>query len=236
MSEEMMEEQPEVFQVFARPNEKGDVIKIFSTCFFQPQEGDVLLKEGSGDEFAHVSYYKIYDENGILNYKIENGALVERDKTADMERFNAFSLNTQYIPPVNYSIKALFKKVFQNARSLDDETKLEVSGLVDDWHIGVWSVGDLCNYAGQTYECYTAFDNAVYPDITPQNPQTWANFWRPLHGTSAETARPWVKPQFGTVDMYHKGEYMVWTDGTIKVALRDTVYSPDEYAMDWKNI
>ena len=60
MSEEMMEEQPEVFQVYARPNEKGEVVKIFSTCFFQPQEGDVLLKEGSGDEFAHVGYYKVH--------------------------------------------------------------------------------------------------------------------------------------------------------------------------------
>lgn len=34
-------------------------------------------------------------------------------------------------------------------------------------------------------------------------------------------------------DMYHIGEYMVWTDGTIKKCLRDTVYSPEEYAADW---
>lgn len=81
-----------------------------------------------------------------------------------------------------------------------------------------------------------AHDNAEYPDITPSNPQTWANFWRPLHGKSATTARPWVKPQYGTTDMYHAGEYMVWTDGTIKKALRDTAYSPAEYAADWQNI
>lgn len=30
------------------------------------------------------------------------------------------------------------------------------------------------------------------------------------------------------------GEYMVWTDGTIKKCLRDTVYSPEEYAADWE--
>ena len=33
-----------------------------------------------------------------------------------------------------------------------------------------------------------------------------------------ETARPWTKPYAGTTDMYHAGEYMVWTDGTIKNA------------------
>lgn len=32
------------------------------------------------------------------------------------------------------------------------------------------------------------------------------------------------------------GEYMVWTDGTIKKCLRDTVYSPDEYAADWEDV
>lgn len=95
MSEEMIEEQPEVFQVYARPNEKGEVIKIFSTCFFQPQEGDVLLKEGSGDEFAHVGYYKVYDENGFLNYVIKDGALADRDKTADMARMEANMLRSR---------------------------------------------------------------------------------------------------------------------------------------------
>ena len=84
--------------------------------------------------------------------------------------------------------------------------------------------------------CWTAHDNAIYPDINPDNPQTWANFWRPLHGKSPETARPWTKPWAGTTDMYHAGEYMVWTDGTIKKCLRDTVYSPDEYAADWEDV
>lgn len=47
---------------------------------------------------------------------------------------------------------------------------------------------------------------------------------------------PWVKLWAGTTDMYHAGEYMVWTDGTIKKCLRDTVYSPDEYAADWEDV
>ena len=112
--------------------------------------------------------------------------------------------------------------------------KLAVSGLYDIWVLGKYEVGDIRNYAGQTWECWTAHDNATYPDINPDNPQTWANFWKPLHGTSKETARPWTKPCAGTTDMYLTGEYMVYTDGKIYKCLSDTVYSPEEYAAHWQ--
>ena len=234
MSEEIMEEQSEVFQVYARPNEKGEVIKIFSTCFFQPQEGDVLLKEGSGDEFAHVGYYKVYDENGFLNYVIKDGAIADRDKTADFAKLNARLLSAQYIPNETKSVAAFARYYLAQNQPSTTEEKLEVSGLYSDWELGSYKVGDIRNHAGQTWECWQAHDNAIYPDINPDNPQTWANFWRPLHGTSAETARPWVKPWAGTTDMYRAGEYMVYTDGKTYKCLADTVYSPEEYAQAWE--
>ena len=64
------------------------------------------------------------------------------------------------------------------------------AGVYDKWAAGKYEVGDIRTHAGQVWECWTAHDNAIYPDITPDNPQTWANFWRPLHGKSPETARP----------------------------------------------
>lgn len=226
----------EVFQVYARPNEKGDVVKIFSTCFEPPQEGDVFLKEGSGDEFALVGYYKLFDEYGILNYAIRDGALVERDKTADLARLEARALSAQYIPSEAQSVAAFARFYLAENPPASNEERLAVSGLYSEWEAGSYSVGDVRNHAGQTYECYTAHDNAVYPDITPENPQTFANFWRPLHGKSKETARPWVKPQFGTTDMYHSGEFMIYTGGKVYKCLSDTVYSPDEYAQAWEVI
>ena len=115
-----------------------------------------------------------------------------------------------------------------------DDQKLRASGLYEDWTKGSYSVGDIRNAKNQTWECHTAHDNAEYPDISPDNPQTWANFWRPLHGRSPETARPWVQPQYGTTDIYHAGEYMIWTDGTIRRCKQDTNYSPEEYAPAWE--
>lgn len=39
-----------------------------------------------------------------------------------------------------------------------------------------------------------------------------------------------AKPETGAHDMYKAGEYMIWTDGIIKKCLRDTNFSPTEYA------
>lgn len=132
----------------------------------------------------------------------------------------------------------------KQARALeDDEERLHVTVLYDDWAPGSHEVGEIYNtHQGgslgseweQTWECVQAYDNAVYPDLRPGDP-SWYTFNRPLHGKSPETARPWVQPTHGTVDIYRVGEYMVWTDGDIYTPTRDTNYSPEEYAPDWTN-
>ena len=141
-------------------------------------------------------------------------------------------LNKLYIPNRARSVNAQVKYVLAGDTASDDY-KLSTAGLYSEWESSSYAVGDIRNRDGQTWECIQAHDNAVYPDIKPDNPQTWHTFWRPLHGKSAETARPWVKPQFGTTDMYHTGEYMIWTDGKRYKCLSDTVYSPEEYAQAW---
>ena len=59
-----------------------------------------------------------------------------------------------------------------------------------------------------------------------------APFWRVKHTTDPKKAKPWVKPT--STNPYKVGECMLWTDGTVRRALRDTTYSPDEYAPDWE--
>ena len=58
-------------------NENNKVIKIFSTCFEQPNDTDILLKEGSGDEFVHVGYYNIFNDDFTHKYCIDNGTMRE---------------------------------------------------------------------------------------------------------------------------------------------------------------
>ena len=199
----------------------------------------------------------IRGENYIRTYSDENKFIIQNETGAKYmeaidvadnpytytETDEVFEVNIElsdaseyvYIPRQLELATEFALKYFDINQIQDIDKKLKCSGLVEKWEIGIYSVGDVRNANNQTWECWTAHDNAIYPDINPDNPQTWANFWRPLHGKSPETARPWTKPWAGTTDMYHAGEYMVWTDGTIKKCLRDTVYSPDEYAADWED-
>ena len=39
----------------------------------------------------------------------------------------------------------------------------------------------------------------------------------------------------GAHDMYKAGEYMIWTDGTVKHCLENTSFSPDEYPDTWED-
>ena len=115
-----------------------------------------------------------------------------------------------------------------------DDKRLRASGLYEDWAEGAYSVGDIRNAKGQTWECFQAHDTATYPDINPDN-AAWFTFWRPLHGTTPETARPFVPVQ-GAHDMYRTGEYMVYTDGKTNRCLSDTNFSPDDYPQAWEVI
>lgn len=113
-----------------------------------------------------------------------------------------------------------------------DDKRIRAAGLYEDWASGSYAVGDIRNAKGQTWECFQAHDNATYPDINPDN-AAWYTFWRPLHGTSPETARSFVPVQ-GAHDMYQAGEYMIYTDGLTYKCLSDTNFSPEEYAQAWE--
>lgn len=94
------------------------------------------------------------------------------------------------------------------------------------------AIGTPVTYEGQVYGLLQPHNAANYPDT---NPAMLAALWRVKHTTNPAKAKPWVKPT-STSDMYLVGECMVWTDGTVMRALRDTIYSPDEYAGDWEDI
>lgn len=114
-----------------------------------------------------------------------------------------------------------------------DDKRLRVSGLYPDWEPGEHAVGDIYNACGQTWECFAAYDNGVYPDIRPGE-AAWYTFNRPLHGTTPETARPFVPVQ-GAHDMYRAGEHMT-LDGALWRCVSDTNFSPEEYPAAWEEM
>ena len=222
-------------KIYARANADGIVTHIFSEVFENPLETDVCIDATNTDRHG-AQKYKVFDELYIYNYEIKDGVFKERDKSADLAKIKEQELNEQYIPNIVTSLSAFAKAYLKENALQSTAMKLSAAGLYEEWTLGKYEVGDIRNHAGQTWECHQAHDNATYPDINPDNPQTWATFWKPLHADSIENVRPWVKPWAGTTDMYRASEYMVWTDGKIKKALRDTVYSPEEAPQDWEDI
>lgn len=83
---------------------------------------------------------------------------------------------------------------------------------------------------GYLRECIQAYDGTIQPDWTIDTP----TLWKPWHSRKPEYALPWEQPT-GAHDMYLAGEYMIWTDGTVKHCLENTNFSPDEYPQAWED-
>lgn len=69
--------EPTIYTVYARTGEGGKVERIFSDCFEQPQEGDISIKSGSGDEYVHVGYYSLYTAQRAHRYVMEGQEMRE---------------------------------------------------------------------------------------------------------------------------------------------------------------
>ena len=92
--------------------------------------------------------------------------------------------------------------------------------------------GDVGVYGGEPCRCVQAHDSSANPGWTPDaTPALWMQY----HGTTPETARPWVAPA-GAHDVYRAGEYMIWTDGQMYKCLQNTNFSPVEYARAWEAV
>lgn len=223
--------------IYIHCNEKGLIFEIIVPYKISDESG-YYKKIGETDDPNFARQYVIFDELGVPNYKYLGGEIVKRtdeEKAAERKARQDALLQKRYIPSINESVNTFVQSmILKESASFDVDMKIKTAGVYDKWAAGKYEVGDIRTHAGKVWECWTAHDNAIYPDITPDNPQTWANFWRPLHGKSPETARPWTKPWAGTTDMYHVGEYMVYTDGNTYECVSDTVYSPDEYAQAWR--
>ena len=139
-----------------------------------------------------------------------------------MKRKEAYAMRAQ--------IEGLFEKA---APTMTADEVIQNRVLCKAWAKGKHSVGEVYTTPdGQPWSCYQAYDNAVYPDIFPGS-TAWPTFNKPYHGTTPETALPFVQPTHSQ-DIYKSGEYMIWTDGTLRLCVRDTSYSPEHDPNAWE--
>ena len=127
--------------------------------------------------------------------------------------------------------RAAMDAAVENVRE-DTAALNKVAVMARLWTPGAYAVGDVRVYGGIPYRCVQAHDSSANPAWTPgATPALWMQY----HGTTPETARPWVAPA-GAHDIYRAGEYMIWTDGQMYKCLQNTNFSPVEYAQAWEAV
>ena len=124
------------------------------------------------------------------------------------------------------------------AGEVTDTEIIDSEHAVPDWNPkGDYSVDKVpletpVRHGGQVYALIQNHNAANYANVEPGT-EGGAPFWRIKHTTNPKKAKPWIKPT--ATSPYKVGECMLWTDGVVKRALRDTTFSPDEYAADWED-
>ena len=125
------------------------------------------------------------------------------------------------------AMDAAVESVREDAAALN-----KVAVMARSWTPGSYVVGDVRVYGGIPYRCVQAHDSSANPAWTPDaTPALWMQY----HGTSPETARPWVAPA-GAHDIYRTGEYMIWIDGQMYKCLQGTNFSPADYPQAWEAV
>lgn len=120
----------------------------------------------------------------------------------------------------------------------DDTAKVnEAVNLIKPWKPGTMespivytAKTDLRTHNGIPYRCAQTHTHHGEADWEPgAAPSLWVQY----HGTSLETARPFVQPT-GAHDVYRLGEYTIWTDDQVYTPATDNMaYSPGDYPQGW---
>lgn len=136
-------------------------------------------------------------------------------------------------PELENYLKKIRAALDKHAINISSDTKEinEYAEILRKWTPGNYIVGDVRVYDGIPYKCIQAHDSTGNETWNP----SVASLWMQYHGTSIETARPWVAPT-GAHDMYLAGEYMIWTDGSTYKCLSNTNFSPVDYPSAWERI
>lgn len=102
-------------------------------------------------------------------------------------------------------------------------------GLANEWKPKKYNVGEVCVENGIPFRCIKEHTSEKDKTKNTSNHDLWC----PYHGTSIESALPYMNPANDN-EIYKAGEYIIWTDGCIMKAVKDTNFSPDDDPDAWE--
>lgn len=140
--------------------------------------------------------------------------------------------------PTNAEVKAMrtsLETMYQAlSGSMTADQQISNRFMAPVWKPGNHTLNEIyCTTPDKIWKCRQAYNNDIYPDINPDN-DAWYTFNIPLHGTTPETALPFVLPKEAE-SRYKTGEYMIY-NGSTYMCVRDTAYSQDDDASAWSKM
>ena len=126
---------------------------------------------------------------------------------------------------IRNALNSFIDKIVDNPVEINENTI-----IICPWKEGLYITDNVRMYNDIPYRCIQTHDSTGNPSW---NPADASSLWTQYHGTTKETARPWVEPT-GAHDIYKVGEYMIWTDGKIYQCTQNTNFNPEVYPMGWK--
>lgn len=173
-----------------------------------------------------------------------NTAEQDAQDEAAMAREAAETLAGQPIstPEEAAAVRMQIESVYA-ASDMDADGRISNRNLAPLWKPGNHKTGEVFRTSAedslgpereQVWRVHQDYDNGVYPDVAPGE-SAWLTFNIPYHGTTPETALPFVPGQPAHA-IYRSGEYMVFTDGYVYRCKKDTTYSPIEQPDAWEKV
>ena len=228
-----------MYKVYVKTDETGRITSVNSDAFLPDVDGWTEIDEGEGDAFHHAqgNYLPkpLMTMQGIYQHKLVDGKVQERtaeEIAADIAAIPPSPPTTENkLTQVEEKLTAIKPLMTELVRGKPPDVVIGTTDFILPWEQGKYVLDDVRLWDGQPRRCCQAHDSTGNPTWTP----AVASLWAPYHGTSPQTALPWVAPT-GAHDMYKAGEYMVWTDGKVYKCKQDTSYSPGDYALAWEEV
>lgn len=208
--------------------------------------GDIVYEVPSEEDADKLNIYLFKGQGSIEDIEISpkdewiDGLIVSYTSTDYIERIyeageEAFS-NSMSELTTQDAIEAMYAVISEGRSELTVDDTISCYASIPQWSKiknKNFEVKDTCTANNQIWECFQAHKLSEHPDITPDNP-AWFTFWKPLHGKTLKTARPFTPVQ-GAHDMYEVGEYAIFKLKYYKCK-RKTNFSPEDNASDWEEV
>lgn len=128
---------------------------------------------------------------------------------------------------IRKALDSFVSKIVENPQEINENPV-----VIRSWKPGNYVINDIRVYKNIPYKCVQAHDSSANMDWAPD---TQPALWMQYHGTTVQTARPWVTPT-GAHDMYKTDEYVIWSDDLVYRCKVDTIYDPITMPTSWEKI